>query len=158
MAQSAPEMGTEGAFGLGPPPVATPTPKSQEMVLVRRSELSALKKGISRALRDPLSALSGWAFTWLGVGAAATVSLLGTEAVKGNNVRTWVVEAQVGLIIVGFFLAAFCGWFAHKQSEAKGSAVTELHAEIDDLDNRAPTKIVEEKVVDAPPPVEPTAA
>jgi hypothetical protein len=120
------------------------------MVLVRRSELSALKKSISRALRDPLSVLTSWAFAWLGVGAAAAVSLLGIEAVKGNHVRTWVVEAHVGLVIVGLFLAAFCGWFAHKQSEAKVSAESELHAEIDELDRRAPTSLVEEKVVDVP--------
>lgn len=114
------------------------------MVLVRRSELSSLKRAISRALDDPLSALSGWAFAWLGVGCAATLSLLGIEAVKGNTVHDWVVEANAGFIIVGFFLAAFCGWFAHKQGKSKDAVEKGLHAEIDELNERAPTSLVEE--------------
>src|SRR5690242_1576558 len=88
---------------IGAPPVAAPTPKSQEMVFVRRSELHGLKRTARRAFADPAASASAWAFTWLGVGIAAALSLLAMVAPKGQHIRTWVLEAHVFFIVLGFF-------------------------------------------------------
>jgi hypothetical protein len=126
------------------PTVATPTAKSQEMVLVRRSELYALKRGIGRMLNDPSGAASAWAFSFLGVGVAATLSLLALVGPEGNNVRNWVVEAHGAVMFIGYFLAIFMGWTAKKQGGRRKKAHDEVCAEIDDLDQRAPTQVREE--------------
>jgi hypothetical protein len=127
-----------------PPPVATPTAKSQEMVLVRRSELSALKRGIGRAVADPAESASGWTYSWLGVGVAATLSLLALVGPRGNHVRTWIVEAHIAAMVVGYFLAWFMSRIARRQRAERTSAHDEVCAEIDELDQRAPTSLSDE--------------
>lgn len=144
------------------PPIAMPTPKSQEMVVVRRSELAALKRGIGRAVANPVESASGWAFTWLGVGVAATLSLLALVGPKGNHVHTWIVEAHVATMVVGYFLAWFMGRMARKQNKQRVSAHDEVCAEIDELDQRAPTTVTEQVVTskdgDPAVPAAPTPA
>lgn len=112
------------------PPLAFPTPQSQEMVLVARTEIAALKRGVSRALRDPLASMAPWAFTWLGVGIGALVSFLAINAVAHQQLRPWIVAAHVALMFIGFFLAAFCGWAARTQRGARLACERELHEEL----------------------------
>jgi hypothetical protein len=142
---AADEKGDTGGLSISPAtPVALPSPKSQEMVLVRRSEIHGLKRSAKRAFADPAASASGWAYTWLGIGIAALLSLGALVGVKDQTVSTVVIAGNVIFIIVGFFLAGFLFYFDHKSDKAQETAESDFMAELDELDERAPTTIPDE--------------
>lgn len=128
-------------YRLDAPPVAAPTPESQEMVLVRRSELYSIQRGVRRAFEDPVGNASGWATTWLGIGISATVSLAALLGVPANTVVPGVIAGHGALIGGGFFLAWFCHRFARKQTDARESAADDVLVELQELDLRAPSAV-----------------
>lgn len=130
-----------GAQSLPPAPIAIPTQKSQEMVLVRRSEIYGLKRSAKRAFSEPATNASGWAYTWLGVGIAALLSLGALLGIKDQSVAPSVIAGNAVFIIVGFFLAVYCWWFDHQAHKNQASAEADFMAELDELDNRAPTTV-----------------
>jgi hypothetical protein len=132
----------EGAFVPGAP-VALPTPKSQEMILVRRSEIRGIRRRVDQALTNPVESASAWAFTWLGTGIAAGLSLGALVGVSGNHVKVGVIAGHCTLIVCGFFLAAFCGWIDRKNRQSRLGQKHDLCAELDELDERAPTTVPE---------------
>ena len=131
-------------IGVEAPPIAPPTKKSQEMVLVRRSEITALKRGVARAFENPVESAFTWASVWLGVAVAAGLSLLALLGVEGNDVRSGVITAHAGAVIVGSFLAAYMGWVGHNNRKRRKTARDDLLTELDELNNRAPTQLIEE--------------
>jgi hypothetical protein len=131
---------------VAPPPVAMPSLKSQEMVLVRRSEISALKRGVKRCFESPVESAYVWASIWLGVGVAALFSLLALIGVDGNHVRTGILAAHCAAIATGLFLAGFCWWFGWRNRKKQKMAHEDLVTDLDELSERAPTQIEEEAV------------
>ena len=74
-----------------------------------------------------------------GIGAAVSLgALLGTD---GNHVLPGVIAGHAALITVGFFLAAWCHWFDKRVRGAKSSAKDAVIAELQELDERAPTTV-----------------
>jgi hypothetical protein len=138
---SAQETGQTSNYQVGAPPVAVPTPKSQEMVLVRRSELQAITRTVERAFSNPVASASGWSIAWLGVAIGAGISLLAVAAPKGQHIHTWVLEAHIAVIVVGAFLAAWCWWFDRKNKQGQRSAKDDCTEQLKDLDERAPTTV-----------------
>lgn len=134
----------DGALSQVSTPIALPSPKSQEMVLVRRSEIHGLKRTAKRAFAEPAENASGWAFTWLGIGIAALLSLGALLGVKDQEVATSVIAGNAVFIIVGFFLAAYLWWFGRKNRKDQRSAEADFMQELDELDQRAPTTIGDE--------------
>ena len=130
-----------GSYQVSAPPVATPTAKSQEMVLVRRSELYSLKRSITSAFDDPMSSAEQWAFTWLGVGLAGGLALMALLAPKGNKVESWAVSVMACTTFLGLFLAGFMGWSARKIRRGRTTRQQTVCNEIDELDERAPTTV-----------------
>lgn len=121
------------------PLIALPNPKSQEMVLVRRSELQAAKRTAVRAGKEP-SALAGagWMTWWLGIGVSTLVGLIALLGVDNQVIAPGVIAGLTGLILVSFFLAGFL-WFVNRAERTnKGTAMEELQLELDQLDKRAP--------------------
>jgi len=123
-----------------PSPVAIPSPTSQEFVLVRRSEIDRLKRSTKRAFADPAGNASGWAYTWLGIGVGALLSLGGLVGVKRQAVATGVVAGDVALAFIGLFLAGYLLWF-DRHAGRQSTTETDLVAELDELDRRAPTTV-----------------
>lgn len=70
-----------------------------------------------RELKNPIETASAWAFMWLGLGIAAAFSLLAMLGVQGQHIKQPVIWAHVAAIVVGFFLAGFCGWINHRLRE-----------------------------------------
>jgi hypothetical protein len=97
------------------------------MVLVQRAELEGIKRAVTRALKVPFASAANWAFAWLGIGVAGILALLSSVAVHGNHVKSWVIVSEVGFIVVGLFLAIFCGVIAHKQRGQVESERTQCH-------------------------------
>ncbi len=113
-----------------------------EAVPVRRVEIEHFAKRV-RELRNPIESASAWAFTWLGLGIAASFSLLAMVGVEGQHIRQAVVIAHVAAIVVGFFLSAFCGWINHRlRGDAKVRNET-VACEIEKLNERAPSASAE---------------
>jgi cbb3-type cytochrome oxidase subunit 3 len=112
------------------------------MVLVRRSELYGIKRGVERAFENPAGSASAWATAWLGVGLTAGLSLgafYGTES--DDKVETWVLAGHWVALVVGLFLATWCWWFDRRGREGRRDAKDDVCAELDELDDRAPTTI-----------------
>ena len=128
---------------VGAPPVAAPSPKSQEMVLVRRSEIAQIRRGVVRALSDPVESAWAWAAVWFGVAAAAGLSLLALTGVEGNHVRTGILAAHWAALIGGLFLALFCAYFGWRNGERRVTGKQDLCADLDELNERAQTTITE---------------
>lgn len=138
-----------GGLVAAPPPVAMPSLKSQEMVLVRRSEISTLKRGVKRCFESPAESAYAWASVWLGVGVAALFSLLALLGVKGNHVRTGILAAICASVVIGLFLAVFCAWFGRKNRKKQKMSHDDLLTDLNELSERAPTQIEEEAVQSA---------
>ena len=142
---SSPEPATSN-YVVTAPPVAVPTAKSQEMVLVRRSEIQSIKRGVNRAFTDPVGSAFAWATAWLGVGVSAALSLAALLGTDGNDVVPGVIAAHGSAVVIGFFLAAFLFWIARQTKGAREKERDDCLAELDELDSRAPSKVTEEVV------------
>ena len=110
---------------------------------MRRSEIASLKRGITRALKDPMSNASPWAFTGVGIGVGTLVSLLAVLGVQGQKVSPYVIAAHASLIFVGLFLAVFCGRAAYNQRNVRLECEREMHHELEALNQRAPSQVEE---------------
>jgi DNA-binding transcriptional ArsR family regulator len=137
---ASPSYAADSSLSLRPSPVAIPSPGSQEFVLVRRSEIDRLKRSAKRAFADPAGNASGWAYTWLGIGVGALLSLGGLVGVKHQAVATGVVAGDVALAFIGLFLAGYLLWF-DRHADRQSTTETDLVAELDELDRRAPTTV-----------------
>jgi hypothetical protein len=132
--------GADPSLSLSPPPVAIPSPRSEELVLVRRSEIHRLKRSAKRAFADRTVNASGWAYTWLGIGIEAMLSLGALTGVKHQTVAAGVVSGNIALTFIGLFLAGYLLWFDHHVSK-RSTAGADFLAELDELDRRAPTTV-----------------
>lgn len=141
VATDPPSYKADPNISLNPPPVAVPSQKSQEYVLVRRSEIHGLKRSAKRAFADPAGNASGWAYTWLGIGIAALLSLGALLGVQHQEVATSVIAGNIIFVIVGFFLACYLWWFDRQANKERDSAETDFMSELDELDQRAPTTV-----------------
>jgi hypothetical protein len=125
-------------------PVALPTPKSQEMVLVRRSEIESLKRGVRRAFENPVENASTWAGIWLGVAVTALFSLVALVSVKDNKVNDYVISGHVAAIVSGIFLAGFLAYIHRKTRTNSKSGHEDVIKDLDELLERAPTQVVDD--------------
>jgi hypothetical protein len=108
-----------------------------EAVPVRRAEIEHFAERV-RELKNPIEAASAWAFAWLGLGIAATFSLGALLGVKGQHIKQPVIWAHVAAIVIGFFLAAFCGWMNRRLRRDGGEQNEAVACEIERLNDRAP--------------------
>ena len=109
-----------------------------EAVPVRRAEIEHFAERV-RKLKNPIESASAWAFTWLGLGVAASFSLLALLGVKGQHIKQAVLISHGAAIFIGFFLAAFCGWMNHRlRGDAEDRNET-VACEIEKLNERAPS-------------------
>jgi hypothetical protein len=109
-----------------------------EAVPVRRAEIERFAERV-RELKNPIEAASAWAFTWLGLGIAAALSLLAMLGVQGQHVKQPVIWAHAAAIFIGFFLAAFCGWLDHRLRGDGSDNNESVACEIEKLNERAPS-------------------
>jgi hypothetical protein len=140
------QKGQGGGFTLSTPapPVALPSPKSQEMVLVRRSEIGTLKRGVKRAFENPVESAYAWASVWLGVGVTAAFSLAALLSVEGGSkVSAGVISAHAAAAAAALFLAGFLGWYVKKSRASRKTAHDDLITDLHVLSERAPTRIDE---------------
>ena len=141
------EEGQGSGFTLSTPapPIALPSPKSQEMVLVRRSEIGTLKRGVKRAFENPVESAYAWASVWFGVGVTAAFSLVALLSVEGGSkVSPGVIAAHAAAAAAALFLAAFLGWYAKKNRASRKTAHDDLITDLHELSERAPTRIDDE--------------
>jgi hypothetical protein len=123
---------------LPPSRLAPIAAEHDEAVPVRRVEIAHFAERV-RELGNPIESASAWAFTWLGLGVAASFSLLAMLGVKGQHIKQPVIWAHVAAIVVGFFLAAFCGWLNHRLRSDEGDKNEAVACEIEKLNERAPS-------------------
>jgi hypothetical protein len=127
-------------------PVALPTPTSQEVVLVRRSEISSLKRGVKRCFENPVESAYLWASVWAGVAASALFSLVALIAVKSNHVSAGVIAGHIAAVIAAGFLATYLAYLGNKNKERTEAAHKDVIADLHELSERAPTQIPDKGV------------
>jgi hypothetical protein len=113
------------------------------MVPVSRNEIAKLKRGVQRAFSNPVESSFTWAAIWLGVAMTAGVSLAGLLGVKGNHVKTWVLDAHWIAVSCGTFLTLYCGYYGWRGRKGRKVNRDDLLADLDHLNERAPTTVAE---------------
>ena len=116
--------------------LATIDPQHDEAVPVRRIEIKRFAEQI-RELENPIEAASAWAFTWLGLGIAASLSLVALLGVQGQHIKQPVIWAHVAAIVIGYFLAIFCGWLNRRLRKDGADKHETVAREIEELNDRA---------------------
>lgn len=123
---------------LPPSRLAPIAAEHDEAVPVRRAEIEHFAERV-RELGNPIESAGAWAFTWLGLGVAASISLLAILGVKGQHIKQPVIWAHVAAIVIGLFLAAFCGWLNRRLRSDEGDRNETVACEIEKLNERAPS-------------------
>lgn len=120
------------------PRVHTPTPESEEMVLVRRTELKHLSEDVKN-LQDTTSIAEQamWATGGVGVGSAvAAVAMYAPGDPVDATVATIVICCAVAFIV----FAAVLGLLAKNLRSSRKGAAERLATRIDEFDRRAPSQ------------------
>jgi hypothetical protein len=123
---------------LPPSRLAPIAAEHDEAVPVRRAEIAHFAERV-RELGNPIESASAWAFTWLGLGIAAIFSLLAMLGVQGQHIKQPVIWAHVAAIVIGLFLAAFCGWLSRRLRKDEDTKNEVVACEIEKLNERAPS-------------------
>lgn len=139
-----PPLSSYVPVGMAPPPIAPPTAKSQEMVLVRRSEIESLKRAVKRAFDNPIENANAWASAWLGVAVTAAFSLIALIAVKDNEINEYILSGHVATIVGAGFLAGYLTYLGKKNRKKTETGHEDVVKDLDELLERAPTQIEEE--------------
>lgn len=108
---------------------------------MRRSEIYGLRRTAKRVFANPAGGGWGWMSVWLGIGFSASLSLGALLGVKDQTVAVSIIAGHVALIFVGFFLAIYLGLTSRRARGLRGTAEDEFLAELDQLDERAPSTL-----------------
>jgi hypothetical protein len=72
------------------------------------------RSDVADSKRNPVEAVSEWAFLFLGIGIAAFLSLLSLLGVDGNQVRMGVIVAHISAMVIGLFMGPALWYFNSK--------------------------------------------